>query len=229
MGLQFLRTPLPFSSSPSSTLLILSSLSITSLSLPITHQSHSLSTNSSLPICLIGSNSRPISSKSRIGGASSSVFGGVERSRRWLSGGVGAMGSGGGAVKKSEDEWRAVLSPEQFRILRQKGTEYPGTGEYDKFFEEGIYTCTGCGTPLYRSTTKFNSGCGWPAFFEGLLGAINRTPDPDERRVEITCAACGGHLGHVFKGEGFPTPTDERHCVNSVSLKFVPGNANPSS
>ncbi|KAL9275509.1 Peptide methionine sulfoxide reductase B2, chloroplastic-like protein [Drosera capensis] len=223
MGLQFLRTPLPFSTSPSSTLLILSSLSITSLSLPTPHHPHTQSKNSSLPICLIGPKSRPISSKSNFCGVSLSGLGGVERSRRWVSG-VGAMGSGGGDVKKSEDEWRAVLSQEQFRILRQKGTEYPGTGEYDKFFEEGIYTCAGCGTPLYRSTTKFNSGCGWPAFFEGLPGAINRTPDPDGRRVEITCAACGGHLGHVFKGEGFPTPTDERHCVNSVSLKFVSGN-----
>eukprot|EP01018_Ginkgo_biloba_P026658 Gb_11290 [translate_table: standard] len=127
-------------------------------------------------------------------------------------------------VKKSEEEWRAILSPEQFRILRQKGTEFPGTGEYNKFYEDGLYKCAGCGTPLYKSTTKFDSGCGWPAFFEGLPGAINRTPDPDGRRIEITCAACGGHLGHVFKGEGFPTPTDERHCVNSVSIKFTPAN-----
>ncbi|KAL9244767.1 hypothetical protein vseg_018498 [Gypsophila vaccaria] len=129
------------------------------------------------------------------------------------------------SVEKSEDEWRAVLSPEQFYILRQKGTERAGTGEYDKFFEEGIYTCAGCNTPLYKSTTKFNSGCGWPAFFDGLPGAINRTADPDGRRIEITCAACGGHLGHVFKGEGFRTPTDERHCVNSISLKFTPANS----
>ncbi|KAI3753728.1 hypothetical protein L2E82_25789 [Cichorium intybus] len=105
-------------------------------------------------------------------------------------------------------EWRAVLSPEQFRILRQKGTEYPGIG---------------CNASLYKSTTKFNSGCGWPAFYEGLPGAINRHPDPDGMRVEITCAACGGHLGHVL-GEGFRTPTDERHCVNSISLKFTSGN-----
>ncbi|KAF3784120.1 Peptide methionine sulfoxide reductase B3 [Nymphaea thermarum] len=126
-----------------------------------------------------------------------------------------------GSVNKTEEEWMAILSPEQFRILRQKGTEYPGTGEYDKFFEDGIYNCAGCGTPLYKSTTKFNSGCGWPAFYEGFPGAIHRSPDPDGRRVEITCAACGGHLGHVFKGEGFPTPTDERHCVNSISIKFV--------
>ncbi|XP_042518237.1 peptide methionine sulfoxide reductase B5-like [Macadamia integrifolia] len=147
------------------------------------------------------------------------------RSRRRFRGGVVTMAAAPGSVQKSEEEWQAILSPEQFRILRQKGTEFPGTGEYDKFFGEGIYNCAGCGTPLYKSTTKFNSGCGWPAFFEGLPGAINRTPDPDGRRIEITCAACGGHLGHVFKGEGFPTPTDERHCVNSISIKFVPASS----
>ncbi|GLJ24859.1 hypothetical protein SUGI_0475410 [Cryptomeria japonica] len=135
-----------------------------------------------------------------------------------------STGSDSMAVQKSEDEWRAILSPEQFRILRQKGTEFPNTGEYNKFYGEGTYTCGGCGTPLYKSSTKFDSGCGWPAFFEGLPGAIKRTSDPDGRRVEITCAACGGHLGHVFKGEGFPTPTDERHCVNSISIKFTPAN-----
>ncbi|PIL25008.1 hypothetical protein GSI_12896 [Ganoderma sinense ZZ0214-1] len=120
---------------------------------------------------------------------------------------------------KSDAEWRAILSPEQFRILRQKGTEAAGTGKYDKFYEEGVYTCAGCGTPLYKSTTKFNSGCGWPAFFDG---AVNRHEDRSfgMTRTEITCAACGGHLGHVFKGEGFPNPTDERHCVNSISLNF---------
>ncbi|KAJ4912848.1 hypothetical protein Rs2_07469 [Raphanus sativus] len=147
--------------------------------------------------------------------------------RRGFQGGrIKAMASPApGSVNKPEEEWRAILSPEQFRILREKGTEYPGTGEYNKLFEDGIYSCAGCGTPLYKSATKFDSGCGWPAFFDGIPGAINRTPDPDGRRIEITCAACGGHLGHVFKGEGFPTPTDERHCVNSVSLKFAPGNS----
>ncbi|CAM0870481.1 unnamed protein product [Alopecurus aequalis] len=124
------------------------------------------------------------------------------------------------ASSRSEEEWRAVLSPEQFRVLRQKGAELRRTVEYTKFFGVGVYNCAGCGTPLYKSTTKFDSGYGWPDFFEGLPGAIHRTADG--RRVEITCTACGGHLGHVFKGEGFKTPTNERHCVNSVSIKFTP-------
>ncbi|KAI0788850.1 methionine sulfoxide reductase [Abortiporus biennis] len=128
---------------------------------------------------------------------------------------------------KSESEWRAVLSPEQFRILRQKGTERPGTGEYDHFDGQGVYSCAGCGTPLYKSTTKFNSGCGWPAFFDAIPGAVSRHEDRSlfSVRTEITCTACGGHLGHVFKGEGFNTPTDERHCVNSVSLRFAEGDS----
>ncbi|TFK39951.1 peptide methionine sulfoxide reductase msrB [Crucibulum laeve] len=133
------------------------------------------------------------------------------------------------SVKKSEEEWRTILSSEQFRILRQKGTEPAGTGEYDKHSAEGVYSCAGCGTPLYKSTTKFNgnigllqSGCGWPAFFDAIPGAVSRHDDSSLGmiRTEITCTACGGHLGHVFKGEGFDTPTDERHCVNSISLKF---------
>ncbi|TPX46778.1 hypothetical protein SeLEV6574_g03062 [Synchytrium endobioticum] len=127
-------------------------------------------------------------------------------------------------MSKSEDEWRAILSPPQFRILRQKGTEAPGTGEYNKFYKDGVYSCAGCGTPLYKSTAKFDSGCGWPAFFDAIPGAVIRHEDRSLGmvRTEITCAACGGHLGHIFKGEGFSTPTNERHCVNSISLKFAP-------
>ncbi|KAM0040211.1 putative peptide-methionine (R)-S-oxide reductase [Helianthus debilis subsp. tardiflorus] len=98
-----------------------------------------------------------------------------------------------------------------------------GTSEYDKFFADGVYTCVGYGTPLYKSTTKFNSGCGLPAFYEGLpeQSPALLQADPDGRRTEITCTACGGHLGHVFKGEGSKTPIDERHCVNSISIKFT--------
>eukprot|EP01098_Paradermamoeba_levis_P012946 TRINITY_DN5781_c0_g3_i2.p1 TRINITY_DN5781_c0_g3~~TRINITY_DN5781_c0_g3_i2.p1 ORF type:complete len:147 (-),score=35.39 TRINITY_DN5781_c0_g3_i2:261-647(-) len=122
----------------------------------------------------------------------------------------------------SEDEWRVKLSPAQFKVLRQKGTESPGTGEYNKHYEKGVYHCAGCDAPLYTSETKFDSGCGWPAFFDAIPGALETHVDKAHgmTRTEIICKKCGGHLGHVFKGEKFPTPTDERHCVNSISLKF---------
>eukprot|EP00898_Chlorokybus_atmophyticus_P006371 jgi/Chlat1/6735/Chrsp50S06438 len=123
--------------------------------------------------------------------------------------------------QKTDEEWRAVLSPEQFRVLRKKGTEYAGSGEYNKHYPKtGTYNCAACGAALYTADTKFDSGCGWPAFFDTVPGAVKRNTDADGRRIEIVCANCDGHLGHVFKGEGFKTPTDERHCVNSVSLKF---------
>ncbi|ORY96389.1 peptide methionine sulfoxide reductase B2, chloroplastic [Syncephalastrum racemosum] len=123
---------------------------------------------------------------------------------------------------KSESEWRAILTPEQFRVLRQKGTEAPGTSAYNKHYEKGVYHCAGCDAPLYTSDTKFNSGCGWPAFFDAIPGAVVRHEDNTlgMKRIEICCAKCGGHLGHVFQGEGFDTPTDERHCVNGVSMRF---------
>jgi len=124
----------------------------------------------------------------------------------------------------SESEWRARLAPEQFRVLRQKGTEYAGTGKYNKTKDKGVYHCAGCDAPLFTSDTKFDSGCGWPAFFDSIPGAVKRNVDADGRRIEIVCANCDGHLGHVFKGEGFPTPTNERHCVNSVSLNLHPDN-----
>ncbi|KAK1773685.1 Mss4-like protein [Copromyces sp. CBS 386.78] len=126
-------------------------------------------------------------------------------------------------VQKSADEWRAVLSPQQFRILREKGTEPAGTGKFDKHYPSaGVYTCAGCHAPLYKASHKFNSGCGWPAYFDSIPGAVTRHEDRafGMTRTEIVCSNCGGHLGHVFKGEGFNTPTDERHCVNSVSLTF---------
>jgi len=123
---------------------------------------------------------------------------------------------------KSDPEWRAILTPEQFRVIREKGTERPGTGKYEHNKADGVYNCAACDAPLYKSATKFDSGCGWPAFFDAIPGAVTRQEDRSfgRTRIEITCAACGGHLGHVFKGEGYDTPTDERHCVNSVSLDF---------
>ncbi|KXT18852.1 hypothetical protein AC579_3536 [Pseudocercospora musae] len=124
---------------------------------------------------------------------------------------------------KPASEWQAQLSKEQFRILREKGTEAPFTGKYDKHMPtSGAYTCAGCNAPLYKASHKFKSGCGWPAFFDAVPGAVTRHTDRTfgMERTEIVCSNCGGHLGHVFKGEGYPTPTDERHCVNSVSINF---------
>ena len=126
--------------------------------------------------------------------------------------------------KRTNDEWRAVLSREQFRVLREKGTEQPHTGKYDKHYpSEGVYECAACAAPLYKASQKFSSGCGWPAYFDSIPGAVTRHTDRSFgiSRNEIVCSNCGSHLGHVFKGEGYATPTDERHCVNSISLKFT--------
>src|SRR4051812_24273501 len=114
-----------------------------------------------------------------------------------------------------------VLNPEEARVILYKGTELPYTGEYDDFYLEGTYQCRQCDAPLYVSDAKFHSGCGWPAFDQEIPGAVKHIPDRDGWRIEIQCANCGGHLGHVFHGGG-STPTTARHCVNSISLKFVP-------
>ncbi|MFI3265202.1 MAG: bifunctional methionine sulfoxide reductase B/A protein [Rikenellaceae bacterium] len=112
------------------------------------------------------------------------------------------------------------LNQEEKYIIEEKGTELPFTGKYNDFNEVGTYICKRCNTPLYRSADKFNAGCGWPSFDDEILGAVTRSPDADGRRTEITCSACGGHLGHVFHGEKH-TEKDTRHCVNSISIKFI--------
>lgn len=114
------------------------------------------------------------------------------------------------------------LTPEEAWVIESKGTERPFTGEYDDFYETGSYVCRRCDAEVYRSVDKFDAHCGWPAFDKEVEGAVRQLPDPDGMRIEIECANCGGHLGHVFMGEGF-TPTNARHCVNSISMKFVPG------
>ncbi|EKQ66991.1 methionine-R-sulfoxide reductase [Leptolyngbyaceae cyanobacterium JSC-12] len=125
-------------------------------------------------------------------------------------------------VSKTEEEWRQTLTPEQFRVLRQHGTERAGTSPLDKNYSRGTYVCAGCGQPLFTSDTKFNSGTGWPSFYAPIEGAIDTSIDRSlfMTRVEVHCSRCGGHLGHVFN-DG-PKPTGLRYCMNGVAMNFQP-------
>lgn len=128
-------------------------------------------------------------------------------------------------VVKSEQEWRAELGPEEYAVLRQAGTERPFTGEYTDTKTTGVYECRACGAELFRSDTKFESHCGWPSFFDPAdSDAVLLREDRamGMKRIEVLCGSCHSHLGHVFEGEGYATPTDQRYCINSISLKLVP-------
>ena len=128
-------------------------------------------------------------------------------------------------VERTDAQWREVLSPAEYQVLRQAGTERPFVGEYTDTTTRGVYSCRACGTELFRSDTKFHSHCGWPSFYAPL--AEDRVEYIEDttlgmKRVEVRCAACGSHLGHVFEGEGYDTPTDQRYCINSISMRLTP-------
>jgi peptide-methionine (R)-S-oxide reductase len=147
---------------------------------------------------------------------------------------LGRLGRGGRApaksfsVSRSDDEWRRLLTPAQYRVLREHGTERAGSSPLDKEYGDGVYRCAGCGHPLFAAAAKFNSGTGWPSFSAPLDGAVETETDRGFLmvRTEVHCSRCGGHLGHVF--DDGPRPTEQRYCMNGVSLDFHPGEEPPA-
>jgi len=131
----------------------------------------------------------------------------------------------GYAVQKTDEQWHEQLTPEEYHVLREAGTERPFAGEYTDTKTRGVYSCRACGAELFTSDAKFESHCGWPSFYEPSDGdnvVLLEDGSLGMRRVEVRCATCGSHLGHVFEGEGYPTPTDQRYCINSVSVRLEP-------
>ena len=124
----------------------------------------------------------------------------------------------------SKEDYKKKLTDQQYDVLFSGATETPFSGEYDGLFDPGTYACAACGSELFESGKKFDAHCGWPSFYDAKKGAVVFHDDSSlgMKRTEVTCATCGGHLGHVFNGEGFDTPTDQRYCINSLSLKFTP-------
>ncbi len=153
------------------------------------------------------------------------LFGNLLRRR-----GVGTAMSAGTSPKtypvtKTDEQWREQLSREEYQVLRQAGTERAWKGEYTDTETEGVYSCRACSAELFTSSAKFHSNCGWPSFYQPSEGdnvELITDRSMGMKRVEVRCASCGSHLGHVFEGEGFPTPTDQRYCINSVSLQLRP-------
>ncbi len=161
--------------------------------------------------------------------STSTIIAGGFMAMKWRGAQSHARASATFEVTRTDEEWRRLLTPEQFQVLRKHGTERAGTSPLDREKRAGIFACAGCDLALYPSTTKFDSGTGWPSFWQALDKAVGTTTDSSffMTRTEVHCRRCGGHLGHIF--DDGPKPTGKRHCINGVALKFAPGDTTPKS